>query len=137
RPPPTQGQRRRALTLRRTPMTPPRTPRRRDLFRGAALAALAGFGLSACAGGDGPRRTDSGRIRRGRGAAPGNPRSGGAVACQRLVAEKADGEREVQILGQESVGGDSEMMGSVASGTLGMALHSQGPFSSYVPEASL
>ena len=118
-------------------MTPPRTPRRRDLFRGAALAGLAGFGLSACAGGDGPRRTDSVRIILGHGAAPGNPRSEGALAFQRLVAEKSDGEVEVQILGQESVGSDSEMMVSVASGTLDMSINSQGPFSSYVPEASL
>src|SRR5699024_7171793 len=137
RPPPTQGQRRRALTLRRTPMTPPRTPRRRDLVRGPALAGLAGAGLSACAGGDGPRRTDSVRIILGHGAAPGNPRSEGALAFQRLVAEKSDGEVEVQILGQESVGSDSEMMVSVASGTLDMSINSQGPFSSYVPEASL
>src|SRR5699024_8716152 len=84
-----------------------------------------------------PRRTDSVRIILGHGAAPGNPRSEGALAFQRLVAEKSDGEVEVQILGQESVGSDSEMMVSVASGTLDMSINSQGPFSSYVPEASL
>src|SRR5699024_12700949 len=90
-----------------------------------------------CAGGDGPRRTDSVRIILGHGAAPGNPRSEGALAFQRLVAEKSDGEVEVQILGQESVGSDSEMMVSVASGTLDMSSNSPGPFCSYVPEASL
>lgn len=103
-------------------MTLPRSPGRRDLLRGAALAGLAGvggLGLSACAGGDGPRRTDSVRIILGHGAAPGNPRSDGALAFQRLVAEKSDGEVEIQILGQESVGSDTEMMVSVAAGTLG------------------
>ena len=118
-------------------MTPPRTPGRRDLLRGAALAGLTGLGLSACAGGDGPRRTDSVRIILGHGAAPGNPRSDGALAFQRLVAEKSDGEVEIQILGQESVGSDTEMMVSVAAGTLDMSINSQGPFASYVPEAAL
>lgn len=122
-------------------MTPPRisgrSPGRRDLLRGAALAGLAGVGLSACAGGDGPRRTDSVRIILGHGAAPGNPRSEGALAFQRLMAEKSDGEVEIQILGQESVGSDTEMMVSVAAGTLDMSINSQGPFASYVPEAAL
>ena len=118
-------------------MTPPRTPGRRDLLRGAALAGLAGVGLSACAGGDGPRRTDSVRIILGHGAAPGNPRSEGALTFQRLMAEKSDGEVEIQILGQESVGSDTEMMVSVAAGTLDMSINSQGPFASYVPEAAL
>ncbi|WP_157975785.1 TRAP transporter substrate-binding protein [Brachybacterium sp. YJGR34] len=118
-------------------MTPPRAPGRRELLRGVALAGLAGAGLSSCAGGDGPRRTDSVRIILGHGAAPGNPRSEGALVFQRLVAEKSDGEVEIQILGQESVGSDTEMMVSVAAGTLDMTINSQGPFSSYVPEASL
>lgn len=122
-------------------MTPPRIsgrpPGRRDLLRGAALAGLAGVGLSACAGGDGPRRTDSVRIILGHGAAPGNPRSEGALAFQRLVAEKSNDEVEIQILGQESVGSDTEMMVSVAAGTLDMSINSQGPFSSYVPESAL
>lgn len=119
------------------PLTAPRGTRRRDLLGGLALAGLAGTALTGCAGGDGPRRTDSVRIILGHGAAPGNPRSEGALAFQRLVAEKSDGEVEVQILGQESVGSDTEMMVSVASGTLDMSINSQGPFSSYVPEASL
>ncbi|WP_193106081.1 TRAP transporter substrate-binding protein [Brachybacterium sp. FME24] len=118
-------------------MTLPRSPGRRDLLRGAALAGLAGVGLSACAGGDGPRRTDSVRIILGHGAAPGNPRSEGALAFQRLVSEKSGGEVEIQILGQESVGSDTEMMVSVAAGTLDMSINSQGPFASYVPEAAL
>ncbi|AXK46662.1 TRAP transporter substrate-binding protein [Brachybacterium saurashtrense] len=118
-------------------MLPPRSPSRRGVLRGAALAGLAGVGLSACAGGDGPRRTDSVRIILGHGAAPGNPRSDGALAFQRLVAEKSNDEVEIQILGQESVGSDTEMMVSVAAGTLDMTINSQGPFSSYVPEAAL
>ena len=119
------------------PLTAPRGPRRRDLLGGLALAGLAGTALTGCAGGDGPRRTDSVRIILGHGAAPGNPRSEGALAFQRLVAEKSDGEVEIQILGQESVGSDTEMMVSVAAGTLDMSINSQGPFSSYVPEAAL
>lgn len=119
---------------------PRRRPSRRSLLRGLGLAGAAGLGtagLGACAGGDGPRRTDSVRIILGHGAAPGNPRSEGALAFQRLVAEGSDGEVEIQILGQESVGSDTEMMVSVAAGTLDMSINSQGPFSSYVPEAAL
>ncbi|WP_051486690.1 TRAP transporter substrate-binding protein [Brachybacterium phenoliresistens] len=114
-----------------------RSLRRRSLLQGLAGAAAGAAALSACAGGDGPRRTDSVRIILGHGAAPGNPRSDGALAFQRLVAEQSGGEVEIQILGQESVGNDTEMMVSVAAGTLDMSINSQGPFSSYVPEAAL
>src|SRR5699024_1697661 len=69
-------------------------------------------------------------------AAPGNPRSEGALAFQRPVAEKSDGEVEDQILGQECVCSDSEMMGAVAPCTLDTSIHSHGPFASYGPEAS-
>lgn len=111
------------------------------LGRRAVLKALAaGCGavaLAGCAGGSGPRNTDSVRIILGHGAAPGNPRALGAIRFQELVHEKSDGEVEIQILGQESVGSDSEMMVSTASGSLDMTINSQGSFSSYVPEAAL
>lgn len=90
-----------------------------------------------CAGGEGPRKTDSVRIILGHGAAPGNPRSDAALEFERLVEEKSNGEIDIQILGQESVGSDTEMMVSVASGSLDMTINSQGPFASYVPEAAL
>lgn len=112
-------------------------PSRRSLFSGLAGAALGAATLSGCAGGSGPRPTESVRVILGHGAAPGNPRSEGALAFQRLVAERSDGEVEIQILGQESVGDDTEMMVSVAAGTLDMTINSQGPFSSYIPDASL
>lgn len=114
------------------------TPHRRG-----ARAALLGLLLvlpmllANCAGGDGPRNTNSIRIILGHGAAPGNPRSDAALEFERLVEEKSNGAIDIQILGQESVGSDSEMMVSVASGSLDMTINSQGPFSSYVPEAAL
>ena len=70
------------------PLTAPRGTRRRDLLGGLALAGLAGTALTGCAGGDGPRRTDSVRIILGHGAAPGNPRSEGALAFQRPASAK-------------------------------------------------
>lgn len=93
--------------------------------------------LAGCAGGAGPRNTDSIRIILGHGAAPGNPRSNAALLFEELVEEKSDDAIDIQILGQETVGSDSEMMISVASGTLDMTINSQGPFATYVPEAAL
>lgn len=112
-------------------------PPRRRVLHALAASAVGAATLGACAGGNGPRPTSSVRVILGHGAAPGNPRSEGALAFQRLVAEQSNGEIEIQILGQESVGSDAEMMVSVAAGTLDMTINSQGPFSSYVPEAAL
>ena len=99
----------------------------------AACAAL----LVGCAGGNGPRHTDSIRIILGHGAAPGNPRSNAALLFEELVEQASDGGIDIQILGQETVGSDTEMMVSVAAGTLDMTINSQGPFATYVPEAAL
>ncbi|QPK82082.1 TRAP transporter substrate-binding protein [Schaalia sp. ZJ405] len=98
----------------------------------AALALLAG-----CAGGSGPRPTSSIRLILGHGAAPGNPRSDAALKFEELVEKKSNNTIDVQILGQETVGSDSEMMVSVAAGTLDMTINSQGSFAAYVPETSL
>ncbi|QWW18710.1 TRAP transporter substrate-binding protein [Schaalia sp. 19OD2882] len=97
------------------------------------LAAL----LVGCAGGSGPRHTDSIRIILGHGAAPGNPRSDAALKFEELVEDKSGHSIDIQILGQETVGSDTEMMVSVAAGTLDMTVNSQGPFATYVPEAAL
>src|SRR5699024_11386171 len=56
---------------------------------------------------------------------------------RRHTRSKRDWSSDVCSSDLESVGSDSEMMVSVASGTLDMSINSQGPFSSYVPEASL
>lgn len=113
------------------------TRRRNSALRTAAVAISAMALLVGCAGGSGPRQTDSIRIILGHGAAPGNPRSNAALLFEELVEEKSNNTIDVQIMGQETVGSDSEMMVSVASGTLDMTINSQGPFASYVPEASL
>jgi tripartite ATP-independent transporter DctP family solute receptor len=115
----------------------PGTPIGRRAVLKALAAGCGAVALSGCAGGSGPRSTDSVRIILGHGAAPGNPRALGAIQFQELVREKSNGEVEIQILGQESVGSDTEMMVSTASGSLDMTINSQGPFSSYVPEAAL
>lgn len=107
--------------------------------RVAAVAALGVTALlaSACAGGGGARGGDQIRIILGHGAAPGNPRSDAALEFEKIVQEKSGGQIDVQILGQEAVGSDTAMMVSVASGSLDMTVNSQGPFATYVPEASL
>lgn len=113
------------------------TRRRKPAFWTMAAALTAVVMVTGCAGGSGPRQTDSVRIILGHGAAPGNPRSNAALLFEQLVEEKSNNTIDIQILGQESVGSDSEMMVSVASGTLDMTINSQGPFASYVPEAAL
>lgn len=119
-------------------MTSPRrgAPKRLMMALGV-LTTTAALMLSGCAGGSGPRPTDSVRIILGHGAAPGNPRSNAALLFEKLVEEKSNNQIDIQILGQETVGSDTAMMVSVAAGTLDMTVNSQGPFSGYVPEASL
>lgn len=111
--------------------------RRRTITRGIAAGIAVAALLSGCAGGSGPRKTDSIRIILGHGAAPGNPRSEAALKFEELVEEKSDHTIDIQILGQETVGSDTEMMVSVAAGTLDMTINSQGPFATYVPEGAL
>lgn len=113
------------------------TRRPSKLLRMTVAAMATVLALGACAGGDGPRNTDSKRLTLGHGAAPGNPRSDGALEFERLVEEKSNGAIDVQILGQETIGSDTQMMVSVAAGTLDMTINSQGPFAAYVPESSL
>lgn len=103
----------------------------------AAVAIGLALLLVGCAGGSGPRETDSIRIILGHGAAPGNPRSEAAILFEELVEERSNDTIDVQILGQETIGSDTEMMVSVAAGTLDMTINSQGPFAAYVPEAAL
>ncbi len=107
------------------------------LIAAACAAAVSACALGACAGGNGPRATSSIRLILGHGAAPGNPRSDAALKFEELVEAKSGNTIDVQILGQESVGSDSQMMISVAAGTLDMSINSQGPFASYVPESAL
>ncbi|WP_022867771.1 TRAP transporter substrate-binding protein [Schaalia vaccimaxillae] len=111
--------------------------RRKNVVSSVAAALTATLLLAGCAGGNGPRQTDSIRIILGHGAAPGNPRFLAAQKFEELVEEKSNGEIDIQILAQETVGSDSEMMVSVSAGTLDMSINSQGPFASYVPEAAL
>ncbi|MDC4233338.1 TRAP transporter substrate-binding protein [Actinomyces sp. B33] len=111
--------------------------RRTSVVSGLAAVIAATTLLAGCAGGAGPRATDSIRIILGHGAAPGNPRSEAALKFEELVEAKSNHTIDVQILGQEAVGSDSEMMVSVSSGTLDMSINSQGPFATYVPEAAL
>ncbi|MFE9245108.1 TRAP transporter substrate-binding protein [Nocardiopsis sp. NPDC006938] len=77
------------------------------------------------------------RLLLGHGAAPGNPRSLAADEFASLVSETTDGRLRVQVFGAETFGSDSEMMVSVASGTLDITANSQGSFSVAVPEAGL
>lgn len=113
------------------------TRRPSKLLRMTVAAMATVLALGACAGGDGPRNTDSKRLTLGHGAAPGNPRSEGVLEFERLVEEKSNGAIDVQILGQETIGSDTQVMVSVAAGTRDMTINSQGPFAAYVPESSL
>lgn len=112
-------------------------PRRRAGVAAVAVLSALTLLVTGCAGGSGPRKTDSIRIILGHGAAPGNPRSNAALLFEELVEERSGGTIDIQILGQETAGSDSEMMVQVSAGTLDMTINSQGPFASYVPEASL
>lgn len=103
----------------------------------ALAAAFLVFLLSACSNGSNSPAVDSRRLLLGHGAAPDNPRSTAADLFSERVGTMSDGRLRVQVLGQESVGSDSQMMISVASGTLDMTANSQGPMSPVVPEINL
>lgn len=104
------------------------------LTSSAAIIGLAACGSTAPAG---PGDDDSRRLLLGHGAEPGNPRSTAADEFSERVGEETDDRIEVQVLPGESLGSDSDMMISVASGTLDMSVNSQGPFSPVVPEVNL
>ncbi|MDK7178038.1 TRAP transporter substrate-binding protein [Micrococcus luteus] len=111
--------------------------------RGGALLAAAALGstlgLSACSTGlqSEPTTEDSRRLLLGHGAEPGNPRSEAATFFSERVVEETNGRIEIQVFGQESLGSDSDMMVSVASGTVDLSVNSQGAFSPSVPEVNL
>lgn len=115
--------------------TGPRRRLRRTLVAAAAVVGL--VSLPACGTATPGAEDDSRRLLLGHGAAPGNPRSIAAEQFSERVAEETDQRLEVQVLGSEALGSDSEMLLSVASGTLDMSVNSQGPFTSIVPEANL
>ncbi|MGQ7787656.1 TRAP transporter substrate-binding protein [Nesterenkonia sp. K-15-9-6] len=108
------------------------------LRAGAVVTAVSlTAGLASCGAAGATDPDDERRLLLGHGAAPGNPRSLAAEHFSERVDEETDGRIEVQVLGQESLGSDSDMMVSVASGTLDMSINSQGPFSPVVPEVNL
>lgn len=121
-------------------MAPAETSRRNYRAAPAVLAVVALL-LSACSSAleseQASLTDDTRRLLLSHGAEPGNPRSEAAEHFSERVAEETDGRVEVQVLGQESLGSDSDMMVSVASGTLDMTINSQGPFSPIVPEVNL
>ncbi|WP_422646801.1 TRAP transporter substrate-binding protein [Actinoalloteichus caeruleus] len=102
---------------------------RRALWAFPLAAALLASG---CGVGD-----DSRRLLLGHGAAPGNPRAEAAERFSQIVGEKSSERLRVQVFGSEQLGSDSEMMVSIASGTLDMTVNSQGPLATSVPELTL
>lgn len=108
----------------------------RRLTKGLALAAVVGLTLTACGGGAGSEG-ESRQLLLGHGADPSNPRSVAADFFKDQLAETTDGQLTVQVQGSEQLGSDSEMMVSLASGTLDLTANSQGAVSSNVPEMAL
>lgn len=114
-----------------------RFPLRKALLALTSTAAIIGLAACGSTAQAGPGDDDSRRLLLGHGAEPGNPRSTAADEFSERVGEETDDRIEVQVLPGESLGSDSDMMISVASGTLDMSVNSQGPFSPVVPEVNL
>lgn len=107
-----------------------------SLTRSLALSGallLVSIGLNAQLNTDGTDR----RLLLGHGAAPDNPRAVAAEYFADLVEEHTDGRLDVQVMGAEALGSDSEMMVQVGSGTLDITINSQGAMSVLVPEVGL
>ncbi|HSO89920.1 MAG TPA: TRAP transporter substrate-binding protein [Arthrobacter sp.] len=108
----------------------------RRLTKGLAAAAVIGLALTGCGGGAGGEG-ETRQLLLGHGADPSNPRSKAADFFKDQLAETTDGKLTVQVQGSEQLGSDSEMMVSLASGTLDLTANSQGAVSSNVPEMAL
>ena len=108
----------------------------RRLTQGLAVAAVVGLTLTGC-GGSAGSEAGTRQLLLGHGADPANPRSKAADFFQDQLAEITDGQLTVQVQGSEQLGSDSEMMVSLASGTLDLTANSQGAVSSNVPEIAL
>lgn len=108
----------------------------RRLTKAVALAAVIGLALTGCGGGAGGGG-ETRQLLLGHGADPSNPRSQAADFFKDQLAERSGGQLTVQVQGSEQLGSDSEMMVSLASGTLDLTANSQGAVSSNVPEMAL
>ena len=104
----------------------------RKLTKALAVAAVVGLTLTGCSGGAGGAGGEGGtrQLLLGHGADPSNPRSAAADFFKDQLAETTGGQLTVQVQGSEQLGSDSEMMVSVASGTLDLTANSQGAVSS-------
>src|SRR5690554_1142519 len=70
----------------------------------------------------------------GHGAAPGNPRSVGALKFAELVAAKTNGAVTINVAGSEQLGNDVSMLTSLRTGVLDFTINSQGATGGIVPE---
>lgn len=109
----------------------------RGVTKALAAAAVIGLALTGCGAATGNGGGESRQLLLGHGADPSNPRSVAADFFKDHLAEITEGQLTVQVQGSEQLGSDSEMMVSLASGTLDMTANSQGAVSSNVPEMAL
>jgi tripartite ATP-independent transporter DctP family solute receptor len=70
----------------------------------------------------------------GHGAAPGNPRSLGAIKFAELVSAKTNGAVTINVAGSEQLGNDVSMLTSLRTGVLDFTINSQGATGGIVPE---
>jgi hypothetical protein len=109
----------------------------RGVTKALAAAAVIGLALTGCGAASGSGEGGSRQLLLGHGADPSNPRSVAADFFKEHLAEITEGQLTVQVQGSEQLGSDSEMMVSLASGTLDLTANSQGAVSSNVPEMAL
>ncbi len=70
-------------------------------------------------------------------AAPGNPKSDGAIRFAELVEQKTEGRVKIDVGGSAQFGDDEASLTNMRLGTLAFGVNSQGPTSGVIPEYAL
>lgn len=99
---------------------------------GLSLAPLGACGAASTGGGSEGRRMLLAHNKE-----PGNPSTLAADRFAELVAERSDGDIEVQSVGGGQLGSDSGTLDSVQTGAIALTVNSQGPVATIAEQAGL
>ncbi|RYX97336.1 MAG: TRAP transporter substrate-binding protein [Comamonadaceae bacterium] len=100
------------------------TSRRVALVAALALAGSAAFAQAPL------------KLTLGHNAAPGNPKSEGAIYFAEEMKKRSNGRINIQVAGAAQLGDDQTMLTSLRTGTMDMSINSQGAVSAVVPETA-
>lgn len=104
---------------------------------GYGIAGLSLVPLGACSAASIGGSSEGRRMLLAHNKEPGNPSTLAADRFAELVAEKSDGELEVQAVGGGQLGSDSGTLDSVQTGAIALTVNSQGPVATIAEQVGL